>query len=169
MYTSSGHTWCRWVFFFMGTDFEKFSMTSLAHQWIIIHMQVHNPDPVKYPSSVVFSHHNPPTYLFRIIWDWFYLWKVLDLCIFLSWFRKDDLFTVESNVMEDLYFSWKQQFEVKSALMDLFLINTVYIFPKHELRDYLWIIMMFLSAIWTLILTAPIHCRGSIGEQVIQC
>ncbi len=35
--------------------------------------------------------------------------------------------------------------------------------------DYLWIIVMFLSAVWTLILTAPIHCRGSIGEQVMQC
>ncbi len=33
--------------------------------------------------------------------------------------------------------------------------------------DYLWIIVMFLSAVWTLILTAPIHCRGSIGEQVM--
>ncbi len=30
--------------------------------------------------------------------------------------------------------------------------------------DYFWIIVMFLSA---LILTAPIHCRGSIGEQVM--
>ncbi len=29
--------------------------------------------------------------------------------------------------------------------------------------DYLWIIVMFLTAVWTLILTAPIHCRGSIG------
>jgi len=28
---------------------------------------------------------------------------------------------------------------------------------------------MFLSAVWTLILTAPIHCRASIGEQVMQC
>ncbi len=27
--------------------------------------------------------------------------------------------------------------------------------------DYLWIIVMFLSAVCTLILTAPIHCRGS--------
>ncbi len=27
--------------------------------------------------------------------------------------------------------------------------------------------VMFLSAVWTLILTAPIHCRGFIGEQVI--
>ncbi len=35
--------------------------------------------------------------------------------------------------------------------------------------DYLWIIVMFLSAVWTHILMAPIHCRGSIGEQVMQC
>ncbi len=27
--------------------------------------------------------------------------------------------------------------------------------------DYLWIIVMFLSAVWTLILTAPIHYRAS--------
>ncbi len=33
--------------------------------------------------------------------------------------------------------------------------------------DNLWIIDMFLSAVWTLILTAPIHCKGSIGEQVM--
>ncbi len=35
--------------------------------------------------------------------------------------------------------------------------------------DYLWIIVMFLSAVWTLILTAPIHCRAYIAEQVMQC
>ncbi len=28
--------------------------------------------------------------------------------------------------------------------------------------EYLWIIVMFLSVVWTLILTAPIHSRGSI-------
>ncbi len=28
-------------------------------------------------------------------------------------------------------------------------------------------VVMFLSAVWTLILTAPIHCRGSVGEQVM--
>ncbi len=33
-----------------------------------------------------------------------------------------------------------------------------------ERNDYLGIIVMFLSAVWTLILTAPIHCRGSIGD-----
>ncbi len=31
---------------------------------------------------------------------------------------------------------------------------------------YLWIIVMFLSAVWILILTAPIHCRASIAEQM---
>ncbi len=28
-----------------------------------------------------------------------------------------------------------------------------------------WIILMFLPAVSTLILTAPIHCKGSIGER----
>ncbi len=32
-----------------------------------------------------------------------------------------------------------------------------------------WIIVMFLSAVWTLILTAPIHCRASIAEQLMEC
>ncbi len=33
--------------------------------------------------------------------------------------------------------------------------------------DYLWIIVMLLSAVWTLILTAPIHCPEFIGEEVM--
>ncbi len=33
----------------------------------------------------------------------------------------------------------------------------------------LCIIVMFLSDVWTLILTAPIHCRASIAEQVKEC
>ncbi len=47
--------------------------------------------------------------------------------------------------------------------MDLFLTNTQ-TFSSQDINwwievcvDYLWIIVMFLSAIWTLILTAPIH------------
>ncbi len=35
--------------------------------------------------------------------------------------------------------------------------------------DYLWIIVVFLLAVWTLILMAPIHYRGSTYEQVISC
>ncbi len=33
--------------------------------------------------------------------------------------------------------------------------------------DYLWIIVMFLSAVWALNLTAPILFRGFISEQVM--
>ncbi len=29
----------------------------------------------------------------------------------------------------------------------------------------LWLLWSFLTAVWTFILAAPIHCRGSIGEQ----
>ncbi len=39
---------------------------------------------------------------------------------------------------------------------------------QRQSLDCLWIIVMFLSAVWTLILTAPIHCRASIAEQVMQ-
>ncbi len=34
-------------------------------------------------------------------------------------------------------------------------------------KDYLWITVMFLIAVWTLILMAPIHCKGSIDVQVM--
>jgi len=62
-------------------------------------------------------------------------------------------------------------FEVeKTLMMDLFLKN-MQLFTSHNnnLRTGLmWIIFyFFLSAVWTLILTAPIHCKVSIGEQVM--
>ncbi len=54
-------------------------------------------------------------------------------------------------------------------MVDVFLINSLWL---HKMLtdgldwsgvDNLWIIVMFLSDVWTLILTAPIHCsRGSI-------
>ncbi len=35
--------------------------------------------------------------------------------------------------------------------------------------DFLWIIVKFFSAAWTLILTLPIHWRVSFGEQMMEC
>ncbi len=35
IYPPLGHPACRWVCFFMGIDLDKFSITSLAHQWIL--------------------------------------------------------------------------------------------------------------------------------------
>ncbi len=51
--------------------------------------------------------------------------------------------------------------------MDFFLTN-MQLFTSQDVNSWtgvVWIIVMFLSAVWTLILTAPIHCRGFIGEQ----
>ncbi len=67
----------------------------------------------------------------------------------------------------DLYFSRKQQFKVKIvSIMDLFLTNTQLLASQDVNRwtGVVWIIVMCLSAVWTLILTAPIHCRASIAE-----
>ncbi len=67
-------------------------------------------------------------------------------------------------------FSYKQRFEVKNVLMmDLFLTN-MQLFTSQDINWWtgvVWIIVMFLSAVWTLILMAPIHCRASIGEQLM--
>ncbi len=55
-------------------------------------------------------------------------------------------------------------FHVKTILMDLFLTNTQ-LFTSQDVNWWtgvVWIIVRFLSAVWTLILTAPIHYRGSI-------
>ncbi len=55
--------------------------------------------------------------------------------------------------------------------MDLYFTNTQ-LFALQNINwrshvDYLLIIVMFLSAVWTLILMAPIQFRGPFGEQVM--
>ncbi len=48
-------------------------------------------------------------------------------------------------------------------IMDLFLTNTVFHFTRHELMDGRGVDSCdVLSAVWTLLLTVPIHCRGSV-------
>ncbi len=55
---------------------------------------------------------------------------------------------------------------VKNILMDLFqLLSSP---DVNWWTGVVWIIVMFLSAVWTLILTAPIHCRASIDETLMQ-
>ncbi len=64
----------------------------------------------------------------------------------------------EINIMDSKFiFMWKKLFVVfykHSSSLHKTLIFTTGV-------DFLWIIVRFLSAVWTLILTAPIHCRGS--------
>ncbi len=70
----------------------------------------------------------------------------------------------------NLDFSRKQWFEVKNIYMkDLF--TDTQLLSNLDVNWWtgaMWIIVMFLSAVWTLILTAPIHYRGSIGEEILQ-
>ncbi len=112
----------------------------------------------KTPSPVVLSHQYPLTY-FRTVCTC----KWCLICAHFSPGQTRWLFTinrgfilVESNsdeCLNDQFVYYKQTtFHTQS-----------------EIIDCLWIIEMFLSTVWTLFLTAPIHCRGSIDEQVMQC
>ncbi len=65
-----------------------------------------------------------------------------------------------------LDFDQKRQFKVKSSwwIFFFFFLQTAFCFIRHYLMDwscvdYLWIILMFLSAVWTHILTAPIQLQ----------
>ncbi len=52
-------------------------------------------------------------------------------------------------------------------MMDLFLTNTP-LFNSLTLDDgfeLCGLLVLFLSAVWTLILTAPIHCTGYTGDK----
>ncbi len=128
----------------------------------------------KSPSHVFLQHQNPLTYLFRRVLDCFYpvnsAWCVqIALLIQIKPFfaGKGTLLWIE-----DSYFSWKQWIEDTFVLMvDLFLTNTQ-LFTSQDINWWtgvVWIIEMFLSAVLTLILTAPIHCRASTDEQVMEC
>ncbi len=50
-------------------------------------------------------------------------------------------------------------------MMDLFLTN-VQLFNSHDGMEWGGLLVMCLSAVWTLILMAPIHCRGSIVNLI---
>ncbi len=103
---------------------------------------------------------------------------VFDLCIFLSWFRQDDFFHCRKHYygLALLWLLWtcisaRSNGFKNILIVDLFLTNTQFLSSQdvNWWTGVVWIIVMFLSAVWTLILTAPIHCRGSITEQVMEC
>ncbi len=85
-------------------------------------------------------HQNPATYLFRAVLS-------CKQCLICADFSPD---------------SYQTTFSLEEAL----LLSMDYV---NWWTGVVWIIVMFLSAVWTLILTAPIHCRGSIAETVMQC
>ncbi len=81
--------------------------------------------------------------------------------------QRMDLFTGGS--ITDLYLSRSNSFNLKCFNDGFVSYKRIFLLQRtsiDELKlDYLWIIVIFLSVVWTLILTAPIHWRGCIVEQ----
>ncbi len=86
---------------------------------------------------------------------------MLDLCIFLTWFRLEQWTTRK---LEAAVWNSKLIYGFVDHKHSDFRF-TIRLLIYWSRVDYLWIIVMFLSTVWTIILTAPIHCRGSIGEK----
>lgn len=82
--------------------------------------------------------------------------------------HQSNVFTGEINYIDwELYFSAVKTF----LLMDLLITNMqLFCFARCKLMAWsfvncLWIIVMLLLAVWTLTVTAPIPCRGSIFQN----
>ncbi len=161
MCSLSGHSRCRWVCLFMVTFGEiRCYITCSAMdplQWMGAVMRVQTADKnitIIQLSTPLFNtpvHQltsgedtNCLLYMQLVNGAWF---VQISLLIQNRWF-----FT-EGSVIMDSYFSWKQLFTSQDI---------------NWWTGVVWIIV-FLSAVWTLILTAPIHCRASIAEQATQC
>ncbi len=95
-------------------------------------------------------------------------WTIMD-CLICAYFSLDSdkmPFSAEKAILwiEDLY-------ELQNILMDLFLTNTAFRL-RCQLMDGSRVscrLLWCFYPLFGLILTAPIHCRVFIGEQVMQC
>ncbi len=99
-------------------------------------MGVHNPyHNYRFLQCSSRSHQNPICFCAAFNYKW---------CLICAYF------TEESNIM-DLYFSQKQQFEVKKHLkMDLFITKCIFSLHKTIINGLEWcgLIVMFLSTVW---------------------
>ncbi len=137
-------------------------LTLNCHFWTKCESVIHNNTSASEKvHPVVLSHQNPPTYFFRTV----FTCKSFLICAYFSPDWDEMTFHLRKH-----YFGYRTHMKLKH-------LNDGFVSYKHtsfHLQDVnwwtgvAWIIVMFLSAVWTLILTAPIHCRGSIGELVMQ-
>ncbi len=152
MYPSSGHPRCRWVCFFIRTDLEKFNIT-LKCYLVWIRREICT-------DQTPFKRKNRPKQICGWIFDvrgqqgmYFFTRG----SIIMDYGLVSDALKLKPH--DDGFVSYKHA---------AFGFTRCYLMDWSGV-DYLWIIVMFLSAVWTLILTAPIHCRASIGEQIMEC
>ncbi len=113
------------------------------------------------------SHQNSSTYLFRDV----LACKQCLICAYFTW--QGDFFTGESDIMDRGILAGSNSFKKKNVLMmDLFLTNTQLFFTQ-DVNRWTGVVWITCGLLWCfyqlfgLILTAPIHCRGSIAEQVM--
>ncbi len=108
---------------------------------------------------LLFSPKIAPKYVFSLVCKRFLI------CADFSPDSDQTTFPLEETLLEimDFFFNQKQWFWVKMSYKHILSSQDVIWWT-----GVVWIIVMFLSAVWTLILTAPIHCRGSIDEQMIE-
>ncbi len=108
---------------------------------------------ISFSKRFIFSHHSPPPYVFLLVFSAWYLHTFFLIQTRWHFHRRKQYYE------EDLFFNQK-------CLNDkFFFLQTQDDVNWRNWSNCLWIVM-FLSAVWTLILTAPIHCRGSTGVQV---
>ncbi len=121
-------------------------------QSLLIKIWVHNNMSSSEKSiSCCLSHQNPVKYLFIAV--------LLDLCRYLSWFRPDCFFNEGSVIMD---YGLVLELKTSSWWICFSFCLLQMLTDVVEWCGLLW----FLSA---LILTAPIHCRASVDEQVMEC
>ncbi len=145
----------------------------------------------------MYNHESPSLVMFKVIWTHFtFLWLILkvwfhpQMNISLKYFQPQAIQDVDKFVSSSKHtwstrspldpLQWMSTVRMRVQIADKNItiiihklnvcnkqINHYGLQKQKQSKSYLWIIMMFLWAVWTLILTAPIHSRGFIGDQVI--
>ncbi len=115
----------------------------------------------KNPSPFVLSH-QIPQHMFRMVFSC----KRCLTCVFPSWFRQDDFSLEKAILWIKGLFKPRAMFEVKTSWwMFFFFVQTCSSFTSETSIDGLescTLLVMFLSDVWSLILTAPIYCKAPI-------
>ncbi len=180
MFSPVGHLRCRWVCFFMGTDLEKFSITSLAHQWMLCSEWVPSEWESKQLINITIIHTTPVHQLtYCKAKSSLFVWNK-SIVLFSN--KTSIHFSSEKVVLseftrESVIIYYKHTFLSRIDGLKLKHLNDGTVFDKHAAlasRHVNWWIRVLritfvyycdvFNQLFGLILTAPIHCRETTGE-----
>ncbi len=157
-----------WVFFFMRTNLENIAFSNLLSNGC---SAVNGCRQNESPNSW-WKHHNNPHH------------SSPSINILGSQIRVHNIWSLLISLLNQARwrFHWRKCYVWTRILsgsngLKLKHINDVFVYYKnssfslHKMLidglEWCWLVVEYYIAVWTLILTAPIHCRGSIGEQVM--